>query len=39
MTKYEIYELKKQQWIAENPQATSREYERFIKELAEKLKI
>ncbi len=39
MTKYEIYELKKQKWIAENPQATSQEYEKFIKELAEKIKI
>jgi len=39
MTKYEIYELKKQQWIAENQQATSQEYEKFIKELADILKI
>lgn len=33
------YEILKQKWIAENPQATSQEYEKFIKELAEKLKI
>lgn len=33
------YERLKQKWIAENPQATSEEYEKFIKELTERLKI
>lgn len=33
------YEDKKRKWLAENPQATSQEYEKFIKELADILKI
>ena len=33
------YETLKQKWLAENPQATSQEYEKFIKELADRLKI
>ena len=33
------YEILKQKWIAENPQATSQEYENYIKQLAEELKI
>jgi len=39
MTRYELYELKKQQWLADNPHANREEYEKFIKELADILNI
>jgi hypothetical protein len=36
---YSLYELYKQAWIAKNPTATPKQYERAILEIAKKLKI